>query len=188
MAKAKEHSTRYIAFLRGINVGGHRVKMDVLRGLFAALGFAEVDDIHRERQRHLRGDSGPTPPPSKRGSRPIWSGRWGTGSIRSSARRTSSLPSPRFARSSRTNSTAGPHLHVAFLRDALDEDAERNCCRSAPTMDDFRVIGREFYWLCRGKTTDSLVKWQNVAKKIAMPSTMRNVKTIRQLSPAVSTE
>jgi uncharacterized protein (DUF1697 family) len=33
---------RYIAFLRGINVGGHRVKMDRLRELFRELGFDDV--------------------------------------------------------------------------------------------------------------------------------------------------
>jgi uncharacterized protein (DUF1697 family) len=32
----------YVALLSGINVGGHSVKMDVLRGLFAELGFARV--------------------------------------------------------------------------------------------------------------------------------------------------
>src|SRR5665213_2493204 len=32
----------YIAFLRGINVGGHTVKMDRLRHLFGELGFAGV--------------------------------------------------------------------------------------------------------------------------------------------------
>jgi len=34
---------RYIAFLRAINVGGHTVKMDLLRGLFAGLGYAGVE-------------------------------------------------------------------------------------------------------------------------------------------------
>lgn len=33
---------RYIALLRGINVGGHRVKMDRLRTLFEALRFSDV--------------------------------------------------------------------------------------------------------------------------------------------------
>jgi uncharacterized protein (DUF1697 family) len=33
---------RYIALLRGINVGGHQVKMADLRRLFADLGFADV--------------------------------------------------------------------------------------------------------------------------------------------------
>lgn len=33
---------RYIALLRGINVGGHRVKMDVLRAHFSGLGHRDV--------------------------------------------------------------------------------------------------------------------------------------------------
>jgi uncharacterized protein (DUF1697 family) len=33
---------RYIALLRGINVGGHTVTMDRLRGLFRELGLADV--------------------------------------------------------------------------------------------------------------------------------------------------
>ncbi len=32
----------YIAFLRGINVGGHTVKMEHLRKLIADLGFTHV--------------------------------------------------------------------------------------------------------------------------------------------------
>ena len=35
--------TRYIAFLRAINVGGHVVKMDTLRGLFKDIGFTYVE-------------------------------------------------------------------------------------------------------------------------------------------------
>jgi uncharacterized protein (DUF1697 family) len=34
---------RYVAFLRAINVGGHVVKMNVLREQFEALGFSDVD-------------------------------------------------------------------------------------------------------------------------------------------------
>lgn len=36
---------RYGALLRGINVGGHRVKMDHLRTLFDALGYADVQTL-----------------------------------------------------------------------------------------------------------------------------------------------
>lgn len=34
--------TRYVALLRGINVGGHRVKMERLRQVFAELGLSNV--------------------------------------------------------------------------------------------------------------------------------------------------
>lgn len=35
-------TTTYIAFLRGVNVGGHVVKMERLRGLFTEMGFTQV--------------------------------------------------------------------------------------------------------------------------------------------------
>ncbi|MDQ2744513.1 MAG: DUF1697 domain-containing protein, partial [Chloroflexota bacterium] len=35
-------NSTYIALLRGINVGGHNVKMDRLRELFGELGFDHV--------------------------------------------------------------------------------------------------------------------------------------------------
>ncbi len=34
--------SKFIAFLRAINIGGHIVKMDALRGLFESLGFSNV--------------------------------------------------------------------------------------------------------------------------------------------------
>ena len=34
--------SKYIAFLRGINVGGHNVRMEYLRELFTELGFTDV--------------------------------------------------------------------------------------------------------------------------------------------------
>jgi uncharacterized protein (DUF1697 family) len=37
-----DKKTLYIALLRGINVGGHSVKMDAVRSLFVSLGFENV--------------------------------------------------------------------------------------------------------------------------------------------------
>jgi len=42
--------TRYLAFLRAINVGGHVVKMETLRALFEALGFANVETFIDEQE------------------------------------------------------------------------------------------------------------------------------------------
>lgn len=39
---SKQEKTTYIALLRGINVGGHNVKMEVLRKYFSELGFDNV--------------------------------------------------------------------------------------------------------------------------------------------------
>ena len=41
---------RYIAFLRGINLGKRRLPMSQLRDLFEELGFDDVDTFIRERE------------------------------------------------------------------------------------------------------------------------------------------
>lgn len=38
-------STQYVAFLRGINIGTHTVKMDVLQKAFESLGFTDVHTV-----------------------------------------------------------------------------------------------------------------------------------------------
>ena len=53
-ARTAPDVTAYAALLRGINVGGkNKVPMPELKALFEELGFADVVDVHPERQRRL---------------------------------------------------------------------------------------------------------------------------------------
>ena len=48
--------------------------------------------------------------------------------------------------------------------------------------DEFRVVGREYYWLCRGRISDSKVWSRPEVKALRFPSsTMRNIKSLRKL-------
>jgi uncharacterized protein (DUF1697 family) len=178
----KNAGSRYVAFLRGINVGGHRVKMEQLRDLFTALGFSNVATfiasgnvifeapavdaagIEERIEGHLKKSLGyevetflrtPTDLAAVVAFRPFASGE---------------VEAP------------GHTLHVAFLRNALGDEAGQKVLSLRTALDDFRIHGREVYWLCRGKVTDSMVSWPLVAKTVAMPSTMRNLTTIRKLA------
>ena len=44
---------KYVAFLRGINLGKRRPAMSRLREIFEEMGFQEVADLYRQRQRPL---------------------------------------------------------------------------------------------------------------------------------------
>lgn len=74
-------------------------------------------------------------------------------------------------------------VHAGFLKAALGaEAAERlEACRT--DVDEFRVEGREFYWLCRIRTSDSKV-WSSPAMKAVgiRTSTMRNMTMLRRLA------
>ena len=179
---------RYVAFLRGVNLGNRRVKMDHLRDLFTAAKLSNVSTyiasgnvifettaadaagIERRIEAHLKDALGypvdtfvrtPTELAAIAAFRPFVS---------------------------EEIEASGHTLHVGFLRDAPGDAAERKLLSLRTAVDDFRVHGRELYWLCRGKTTDSMVSWPVVAKTVATPSTMRNMTTVRKLAalyPAV---
>ena len=76
----------------------------------------------------------------------------------------------------------GHTSYVAFLRDTLDGEDEQKLLSFRTERDDFRVHGRELYWLCRGKITDSMVNWRIVAKAVPMRSTVRNMTMLRKLA------
>ncbi len=173
---------RYVAFLRGINVGGHRVKMDQLRDLFTALKFANVSTfiasgnvifdtpdtdaaaLETRIETHLKHALGYA--------------------VDTFVRTPTQLAVVAAFQPFATEEleAAGHTLHVGFLRGPLGDAAGKKLLSFRTAMDDFRVNSCEIYWLCRGKTTDSRVSWPLVTKTVAVPSTMRNVTTRRKLA------
>ena len=178
----KNAASRYVAFLRGMNVGGHRVSMERLRDLFAALGFSDVATfiasgnvifdttaadasvLEKRIEAHLRQSLGYEVDTF----------------LRTPAELADIVAHQPFAPAE--VDVPGHTLHVGFLRAGLDEAASEKMLTFRTPMDDFRVHGRELYWLCRGKITDSLVAWPRVAKDVSMSVTMRNITTLRKLS------
>ena len=75
-------------------------------------------------------------------------------------------------------------VHVGFLKTELSAKQRLGleACRAA--TDEFRVAGREYYWLCRGiKTHESRIWAAPELKALKLPTaTMRNLTTIRRLA------
>ncbi len=179
---ARKNATQcYIAFLRGINVGGHRVKMERLRELFEAMKYANVSTfiasgnvifetivgdssaMEAQIEEHLKRELGYE--------------------VRTFLRTPAELAAIAEFRPFESGDVEGHTLHVGFMREPLGEEEARAILAFRGEMDDFRVHGRELYWLCRGKVTDSLVSWPVVMKAVpAASTTMRNVTTVRKLA------
>ena len=178
---------RYLAFLRGMNIGGHRVSMSDLRDLFVALKFTNVetfiasgnvifdasgrasaDVLEKRIESHLREALGYAVATFLRTP----------GELSSIAQRVP-FPAAEVAAADHT-------VHVGFLRRAPDAALTTHLARLATTFDAFGVGAREMYWLTRGKTTDSLVKWPVVEKAMKLDVTMRNLTTVRKLTEKYS--
>lgn len=171
---------RYLAFLRSINVGGHTVKMEQLRALIAELGFANVatfiasgnvifdaasDDagaLEAQIERQLRQSLGYEV----------------TTFIRTAAELAA------IARYAPFPAADGAHgLYVSFLKAPLADAARRQLLALSSATDEFQAHGREFYWLCHTRLSDSpLFSGTLVAKTVGAPSTMRNITTVKKLA------
>lgn len=76
----------------------------------------------------------------------------------------------------------GVTIHVAFLHREFPAEMASKLAAVRTADDEFRVIGREFYWLCRIRTSDSVVWTLPEMKALRLPTvTMRNLGSVRKL-------
>lgn len=173
---------RYIALLRAINVGGHNVKMDRLRKLFESLGFSNVGTfiasgnvifdspaedartLERQIEDHLRESLGYE--------------------VATFVRSVSELADVSRYRPFVTSEfgAEGTSLYIAFLPAPPSGEAEQKLMTFRSDVDDFAVHGREVYWLCRKKISESDFSGALLEKTISMTSTMRNATTVEKLA------
>lgn len=74
-------------------------------------------------------------------------------------------------------------LSVMFMAESLPKDVQQSFLTFRTSIDEFHIHQREIYWLCRKKTSESLVDWKLLGKTIAMPTvTVRNITTVRKLA------
>jgi uncharacterized protein (DUF1697 family) len=77
---------------------------------------------------------------------------------------------------------AAAALNVAFLADPLDGASQRRLMALRTDIDDFHVRGREIYWLCRKKQSESTFSNAVLEKTLGRPSTLRGVNTLKKLA------
>ncbi|NTU80390.1 MAG: DUF1697 domain-containing protein [Chloroflexales bacterium] len=179
---------QYIALLRGINVGGHRVSMTDLRQHFAELGFANVTTFIASG--NVIFDS------AERDAGQLEATIAGHLQARLGYEVATFLRTPQelaaiaaCAPFSDPGLDAGTAtLSIMFLP-AVPPAALHDQLQACETpMDALHVHGREIYWLCRGKTMESLIDWPRVGKAITMPPlTVRNATTVRKLATKYGT-
>ncbi len=173
---------RLIALLRAINVGGHTVKMDELRRLFEALGFSNVETfiasgnvifdsptnnvqaMEKEIEGYLQQSLGYEVATFIR-----------TRVELAEVANYEPFPPAQFA-------AEGSSLYIAFLHAPPSDEAHQKLMDFRSPIDDFHVHGREVYWLCRKKISESAFSGALLEKAIGMPATMRNSTTVRKLA------
>lgn len=174
---------RYIAFLRGINVGGHIVKMEDLRAVFTSLGFANVATFIASGNVIFETHVGDAQALEQR--------------IEGHLRQALGYDVATFIRSANELVAIATYqafppadltvfessLYVAFLHIVPPDAVREKLAVLRTPSDDFHQHEREIYWLCRTRLSESpLFSGGLFEKTVKMPLTMRNITTVRKLA------
>lgn len=173
----------FIAFLRGINLGRRRVKMDELRLHFEALKFtrvttfiasgnvifqsktADAKKLEKLIEDQLEKKLGYTVDTFVRTTEEV-------------ARIAAYRP---FSAGDADNPTHT--IHVGMFKTAPSADHARRFAACRTDVDEIRVNGTEYYWLCRIRSSDSKIWTLPEMRSLKLPtSTMRNVNTLQKLA------
>jgi uncharacterized protein (DUF1697 family) len=173
---------KYVAFLRAVNVGGRIVRMDRLRGLFAEMGFADVETFIASGNVIFRA-AGRSPAALERRIEKCLDGALGYAVpvfLRSPAELASIARHRPFGEV--VLSAKGAALYIGFAAAVPKPDARRRLAELGDENDDFHVRGREVYWLCRKRMAGSLYSGAQLEKTLGLPVTFRSHTTIAKLA------
>lgn len=171
---------RYVAFLRGINLGKRRLPMSRLMELFEELGFAEVKTfiasgnvlfsskakdtraLEFKIAKHLEASLGYE--------------------VDTFIRTLEEVVTTGSAKIFPEEGREGIMIYVSFLQEKLPPDIAKKLAAIRTAHDEFHVTGREFYWLCRIRSSESKIWTSPEIKALKLPtSTMRNLTSLRKL-------
>ena len=171
---------RYVALLRGINVGGNTmIKMEGLRALFESLGFKNVTSYINSG--NLGFDS-----PSRSDTKLAKT-------IHDAIEKELGLKISIMVRSSAEVAeivAKNPYdgqfdndkdVHVFFLASELTEDQTAMLLEKNSDTELITVNGRTVYYLLRISIIDSVLGKGFLDKKLKVPATARNWRTVRKL-------
>ena len=173
--------TRFIAFLRAINVGGHTVKMDVLRQIFESLTLEQVETFIASGNVIFETKLRDTRKLEKQIEEKLKDtlGFEVATFVRTDVELAEIANYKPFQQTAMDNAAA---LNAAFLRENLDESLTKKLMGLRTDIDDFHVHGREIYWLCLKKQSDSTFSNAVLEKTLGRQSTLRGVNTIKKIA------
>jgi uncharacterized protein (DUF1697 family) len=171
---------KYVAFLRGINVGGkNKIKMETLREVFASLGFhnvktyinsgnvifetAETDDktLAAKIERAIETEF--------------------SLNIKVMARSVAEIEEIIKNNPFDGQFENDKDLHVFFLDEKLAAEKSELLLANNNESERFAVVGREIFCHLRVGVSDSLMGKDYIGKKLKVPATARNWRTVNKI-------
>jgi uncharacterized protein (DUF1697 family) len=173
---------RYVAFLRGMNLGGRRIKNEELRRHFEEIGFEEVatfrasgNVVFATPKREAEGKLARRVE-AELGERlgyevPVF--------LRSVGEMAAIAARQPFAAGAVKRSKG--KLQVSFLQKKPSAAAKKKALVAATEDDLLAIEGRELYWLPSGGISESELDWRPIEAALG-PGTIRTMGTVEQIA------
>lgn len=172
---------RYIAFLRAINVGGHTVKMEHLRELFASFGLANAETFIASGNVIFESNARNAVTLEKQIEQKLHAALgYDVATFIRTERELAALAA--YQPFAAHDLDAAVALNVALLKEPLDASAQKKLVALKTDIDDFHTHGREMYWLCRKKQSESTFSNAVFEKKVGCVATLRGMNTIQKMA------
>jgi uncharacterized protein (DUF1697 family) len=171
---------QYIAFLKGINLGRRRPPMSRLTALFQEMGFAEVDTFIASGNILFSTAATDMQKLESRIARHLASALGYE--VDTFVRTVGEVAEIGRTKLFSEDGKPGVTIHVGFMQQELPKEIAKKLAGIATEHDEFRVVSREYYWLCRIRTSESEVWKLPEIKTLKLPAaTLRNLSSIRKL-------
>ena len=170
--------TRYVALLRGINVGKRRMRMEDLRACFGAIGFADVTTHIASGNVRFSADQLPDRMAIEAGLRQTF-GFEVPVALRTADEMRAVVAANPFAAEP---PDAATKTYVCFLFGEPGAGARAAMAAQSTAADVFVPRGRELYVLCRKGTNLSIFSDAVVEKHLGVSGTTRNMTTVAKLA------
>ncbi len=175
---------QFVAFLRAINVGGRNVTMAALRSHFEELGLSQVETFIASGNVLFESKARNTTALEKKIEDHLETvlGYEVSTFVRSAAE-VAAVAKTRPFTEAQMNAAAA--FNVAFLTKPVEAKALE---RFQTDIDDFRAEGREVYWLCRQKQSESTFSNKVFEKALGVRATFRGLNTVEKLAAKMATK
>jgi uncharacterized protein (DUF1697 family) len=173
---------RYVAFLRGMNLGGRRIKNEELRRHFEEIGFEEVATFRASGNVILSTSKREVEGKLEQRIEAELGKRLGY-EVPVFLRRIEEVAAiaAREPFEAKAVAESKGKLQVSFLQKKPSAAAQKKALAAATEEDLLAIEGRELYWLPSGGISESELDWKPIEAALG-PGTIRTMGTVEQIA------
>lgn len=173
--------TQYVAFLRAINVGGHTVTKDRLIAVFESLELTHVETFIASGNVIFSTGKVARATLEKKIAAALETklGYEVATFLRTEEEIAEVLKAQPFAQKMLSTATA---YNIGFLHNALNSEQQKKLVAFRSKIDDLVAVGREVYWLCRKKQSESTINGGKLERALGLKVTFRSRSSLTKLA------